>query len=115
MGFYNDKKLSEKSQFDAVFANKKANNGRYLKVFWCHNTLDSPRIGISIAKRNVNKAVKRNKLRRIIKESFRLNYEKLPAVDMIFVIKKQASIDSVALFFDELNKKWSQFAIQKNI
>jgi ribonuclease P protein component len=114
MGFYDNKKLSEKAQFDAVFANKKANNGKYLKIYWRNNDVEYARIGISIAKRNINKAVARNKLRRIIKESFRINHKLLPAVDMVFVIKKQASIDSTTLFFDELNKKWSQFAIDKN-
>lgn len=113
MSFYNQNKLSDKSQFDVVFANRKTINDRYFRIFWRSNGLESPRIGISIGKKNVKKAVSRNKLRRAIKESFRRNYNLLPAIDMIFVIRKEASLDSYTCFTDELNKKWQQLILDK--
>lgn len=113
MSFYKQSKLGEKPQFDAVFANRKVINDKYFRIFWRSNGLCAPRIGISVAKKNVKKAVARNKLKRLIKESFRRNYHQLPAIDMIFVLRKEAGVDSSSSFSDELNKKWYQLALDK--
>lgn len=52
------------------------------------NNLDQARIGFVISKKNVRLAVKRNRVRRIIRESFRLNQHNLPAVDIIILARK---------------------------
>ncbi len=54
------------------------------------NGLDHPRIGFIISKKNIRRAVKRNLVRRIMRESLRLNQEKLPAHDMIIMVRKGA-------------------------
>lgn len=113
MGFYTQKKLRIKSQFDSVFSNRKCKNGRLVRVFWRFNECNYPRIGISISKKNINKAVSRNKLKRIIKESFRLNYTHLPAIDIVLVVKRGADSQTTELFFNELNEKWSELATCK--
>jgi ribonuclease P protein component len=52
------------------------------------NDLDQARIGFVISKKNVRQAVKRNRVRRIIRESFRLNQHDLPAVDIVILARK---------------------------
>ena len=52
------------------------------------NELGHPRIGFVISKKNVRRAVKRNRVRRIIRESFRLHQHKLPPVDMVILARK---------------------------
>ncbi len=54
------------------------------------NGLDHPRIGFIISKKNIRRAVKRNLVRRIMRESFRLNQNNLPAHDMIIMARKGA-------------------------
>lgn len=51
------------------------------------NGLEHPRLGFVISKKNVRRAVKRNHVRRIIRESFRLNQHDLPPVDMIILAR----------------------------
>lgn len=51
------------------------------------NGLDHPRLGFVISKKNVRRAVKRNHVRRIIRESFRLNQQQLPSVDMVILAR----------------------------
>lgn len=51
------------------------------------NNLGHSRLGFVISKKNVRQAVKRNRVRRIIRESFRLNQHNLPAVDMIILAR----------------------------
>ena len=52
------------------------------------NNLGQARIGFVISKKNVRQAVKRNRVRRIIRESFRLNQHNLPAVDIVILARK---------------------------
>lgn len=46
------------------------------------------RLGIIVAKKNVKLAVQRNRIKRLIRESFRAEREKLPALDLIVLVKK---------------------------
>lgn len=105
--FYN-KKLCKKEQYDAVFANKKFLDSRLFKLFWKSNDCATARIGVSVAKRNVSKAVNRNKLKRLAKESFRLNSEFLPLIDIVLILKREAGVVSKEAYVLELNKKWQQ-------
>lgn len=52
------------------------------------NNLGHPRLGFVISKKNIRQAVKRNRVRRIIRDSFRLNQHDLPAVDMVILARK---------------------------
>ena len=52
------------------------------------NNLSHPRLGFVISKKNIRQAVKRNRVRRIIRDSFRLNQHDLPAVDMVILARK---------------------------
>lgn len=52
------------------------------------NGLDHPRIGFVISKKNIRRAVKRNRVRRIIRESFRLHQHQLPHADIVILARK---------------------------
>ncbi|TCK03615.1 ribonuclease P protein component [Marinobacterium mangrovicola] len=52
------------------------------------NDLGRPRIGFVISKKNIRRAVKRNRVRRIIRESFRLHQHELPAVDIVILARR---------------------------
>ncbi len=46
------------------------------------------RLGIVVGKRNVKLAVERNKLKRLVRESFRIQQQFLGGLDIVVVIKK---------------------------
>ncbi|WP_457913566.1 ribonuclease P protein component [Candidatus Gillettellia adelgis] len=52
------------------------------------NQLGYPRIGMVIAKKNVKHANQRNRIKRLIRESFRQSQHKLSPIDFIVVAKK---------------------------
>jgi ribonuclease P protein component len=72
------------------------------------NGLDHPRIGFIISKKNIRRAVKRNLVRRIIRESFRLNQNNLPAQDMIIMVRKGADEVSNENLHKLAKKCWSR-------
>ena len=51
------------------------------------NNLGHSRLGFVISKKNIRQAVKRNRVRRIIRESFRLHQHELPAVDIVILAR----------------------------
>ncbi len=46
------------------------------------------RLGIVVAKKNVRLAVARNRLKRIVRESFRQQQDSLQGLDVVVIIKK---------------------------
>jgi len=47
---------------------------------------DRPRLGVVVSKRGNAKAVRRNRLKRILREQFRTNAHALPAVDIVIQV-----------------------------
>jgi ribonuclease P protein component len=48
------------------------------------NESDRPRLGLAISRKAAPRAVDRNRIKRIIREEFRHNQARLPAVDLVF-------------------------------
>jgi ribonuclease P protein component len=66
------------------------------------NNKDARRLGLVVG-RKVGGAVSRNRIKRLIREFFRLNKEKIPeSSDLIVLAKKDISIKGYREVFDEL-------------
>ena len=51
-------------------------------------SLPKARLGIIVAKKHVKLAVQRNRIKRLLRESFRLRHASLPNLDMVVLAKK---------------------------
>ena len=70
------------------------------------HSLGHPRIGLTVAKKNVKRAHERNRIKRLTRESFRLRQHELPSMDFVVVAKKGvADLDNRALS-EALEKLW---------
>lgn len=49
-----------------------------------------PRLGFIVARKNVRHAVDRNRIKRCVRECFRLNQTDLPAMDIVFLARRDA-------------------------
>ncbi|MFA5164617.1 MAG: ribonuclease P protein component [Candidatus Omnitrophota bacterium] len=66
--------------------------GKSIKIGVSRNGLDISRIGVSMRRENFRLAVTRNKLRRYVREAFRLNKERISAgYDIIVMPRAQAA------------------------
>ncbi len=50
--------------------------------------LKEARLGLIVAKKNVRLAVKRNRIKRVVRDSFRLNQQTLETLDIIFLARR---------------------------
>jgi len=83
-------RLRRKSDFDAAYARGRRLGNGFFTVTVTGNDLGAPRLGLAVAVRAAGGAVARNRLRRIIRESFRLHQRALPALDLIVGVRPQA-------------------------
>jgi len=56
-----------------------------LTLIWLPNTLQQPRLGLTIAKKSLKASVQRNRLKRLIREYFRTHQQSLPHGDLVFI------------------------------
>lgn len=75
----------------------------------CPNRSDQARLGIIVAKRNVKRAVDRNRIRRLIRESFRQEKEGLRGLDIIVLARYNIfDDDQVVEPKKRLKKQWQE-------
>jgi len=65
--------------------------GRCFSVRYRGNGLDHARLGLAISKRVSKRAVERNRIKRLLRESFRKIQYQLPAVDLLVMAREQAA------------------------
>lgn len=90
--FERKKRLLKPFEFKRVFDNTELRSGTSkILVLASANQLDTPRIGFVFAKKNMKRAVDRNRVKRIIRESFRQHQSKMPALDFVILGRKGLS------------------------
>ena len=88
-GFEREKRLLTSRHFTAVFDSPSAKvPGKHVLLLARENDLDHPRLGLVIGKKNVKLAVERNRLKRVIRETFRHNQEALAGLDIVIIARK---------------------------
>jgi len=68
----------------------------------------SARLGLAISKKNTKRAVDRNRIKRLIRESFRQNKYKLPAIDLVVMAKPVTKNADNAQIFQSLEQHWDK-------
>ncbi|MCC5902039.1 MAG: ribonuclease P protein component [Halomonas sp.] len=67
-----------------------------------------PRVGLIVSKKNVKRAVDRNRFKRLVRESVRLRQDHLPPVDIVILAKRGVQdIDNETLY-RQLNGMWKR-------
>ncbi len=90
--FSREKRLLAPRQFKAVFDSPSAKApGRSVLLLARNNALSHPRLGFVIGKKSVKLSVERNRLRRVIRESFRHHQEQLDGIDIVVLVRKGLS------------------------
>ncbi len=109
--FSREKRLLTPRHFKAVFDSPTGKvPGKNLLILARENGLDHPRLGLVIGKKSVKLAVQRNRLKRLMRDSFRLNQHLLAGLDIVIVARKGLGEIENPELHQHFGKLWKRLA-----
>ena len=106
------RRLVKAQQFKSVFKSSERFNSFFL-VFVKKNGLPESRIGLSVSKKYLPRAVDRNRAKRIIRESFRHVQGRLSGLDIVVVWKGQSQITNNYKLRQKIDNLWERILFCK--
>lgn len=104
--FSKNHRLGRPVEYQQVFRSSCRSKDNYMLVIAAENNMGIARLGLAISKKNVKTAIKRNQIKRIIRESFRLNQQNLEGLDIV-VTAHRASVEAEkGVLKDSISKHW---------
>lgn len=95
--------------FQQVFKRGKRQKSTFFTVIFCDNQqAKQARLGVIIAKRHNPSAVTRNRIRRVIRESFRQHQTTLGYRDLVIQVNRPLNEIVNAGLFEDLNHQWQR-------
>ena len=76
------RRIKQSKEFEQAFHHKSLTN-KWFNIYFVKSNHELARLGMVISKKTMPKSVSRNYAKRLIREAFRLNLFKLPALDFI--------------------------------
>jgi len=98
------------AEFKRAYAGGRRLNTEHFTANVIANSLSHPRLGLSVAARLIATAVARNRIKRQVRESFRLAQHALPAVDCVIGVRAPARAASREQLRASLEQLWQRVA-----
>ena len=104
--FDKTRRLQTKTEYNCVFSQANKTVTEELILLHRKNGLEHARIGLALSKKKIAKAHERNRVKRLLRESFR--QQRLPAVDVIFLAKRNTTEQTNVAINNQLSQTWGQ-------
>ena len=105
-----ERRMRRPAEFKHVYAAGRRLGNEFFTVNAQANGLTGARLGMSIAARILRRAVDRNRLRRLIRESFRVNQLSLPSLDIVIGVRAGVLSADNARLRCALEKLWQKIS-----
>jgi ribonuclease P protein component len=90
-------RMKDPAEFRRVFEGRRSVSDDVLIVYGIENGRAYPRLGISVSRKKVRAAHARNRLKRLVREAFRLSKSELPAGIDLVVLPRGANVRYAAV------------------
>jgi ribonuclease P protein component len=97
-------RLAQSRDFQHVFRRGRRYVKACLVVYVCPNSLEHSRLGAVVPKKVIALSTQRHRLKRIVRESFRLNQHRLAGYDVIVRVRSKPY--TTALLWTTLEQVW---------
>ena len=104
--FPREVRLLSAKQYSYVFADARRFGNQSFTLLVRLNDQSHPRLGLAIAKKSAKRAVDRNRIKRLLRESFRNKQHQLPPIDIIAMCRPVAVQLSNKQILSQLEKQW---------
>jgi ribonuclease P protein component len=98
-------RINDPKDFRRAFDRKRSASNAAMVVYGVENGRDHPRLGISVGRKKIRSAAARNRVKRLLREAFRLSKAELPSGVDLVVVPRGAS-----LTFDEAKNSLPELA-----
>jgi len=100
-------RLLQPHQFQAVFNQPDYRVSRDAFLLLAReNGLDHPRLGLVVGRRKARKAVDRNRIKRLGRESFRLRTPELQGLDIVLLLRRPPASQDPGVLRGQLEHAW---------
>ena len=106
------RRVRRKWEFDQLYARGKRLGNNHFGITVQPNDLGLARLGLAVASKPFGGSVPRNRIRRLIRESFRLRQHDLPDVDLVVSARSAAKAASPAQLRASLEGLWDKVKVQ---
>jgi ribonuclease P protein component len=99
------------AQYQRVFKRSEFKAGdRFMTILAVTNELQHPRLGTAVSIKAAGNAVQRNRIKRLVRESFRLHHELLGSNDLVVLVRPGISSRSNQQLLSALDTHWHTIA-----
>ena len=104
--FGKDSRLLDAAAFGRVFEKATRSRDEFFTVLCRRNEIGVARLGLAISKKNCRRATARNRVKRVVRESFRGQQESLKGLDVVVINQPAAATATNQRLFASLNGHW---------
>jgi len=101
-------RLADKSSFSRVFEKADRSRDKMFTVLYRPNGTSQPRLGLAIGKKNCRLAAGRNRIKRIVRESFRQQQGLMPGLDVVVLNQAAATRANNRVLLTSLETHWKK-------
>jgi ribonuclease P protein component len=105
-------RLRRASDF-AALRNAERWQGRHFLLRWLRLPEGNARLGLAVSRKVSKRAVERNRIKRVVRESFRAEREELPALDILVIPRPSAAGTPNPVLFADLGLAWCKLKTLK--
>jgi len=106
--FPRDSRLTKPAEFKRVFNRATVSSDRWFKVLARPDGGERARLGLAVSRQVDKRAVGRNRLKRVIRESFRKRFAgRGPAVDFVVLPRAESATICNKRLFRSLERHWT--------
>ena len=106
--------MTNKLNFNDVLSSNTRSEDELFSVFFVKNKANPCRLGVSLPKKTIAKATKRNRIKRIIKNSFNVFFQELRGIDIVVRAKKEPQPNTDDKILQSLDQHWKTIMCQYN-
>jgi ribonuclease P protein component len=103
-----ERRIRRKREFDVIYAQGRRFGNGFFGVTAHVNEKGWPRLGLAVAVKTAGNAVERNRIRRVIRESFRLHQHEIPALDLVVSARARVRGAASSLLRAQLEPLWQE-------
>ena len=104
--FQKEKRLLDAAAYSRVFKKATRSRDKWFTVLCRNNEKDIARLGLAISKKNCRQATGRNRIKRVVRESFRQHQAGLAGLDVVVINQPAARSAGNQQLFDSMADHW---------